>query len=146
MNVRRASSRAFSTWAATVALIVVLFQALASGAMAHTVNDRGVTQIICSAAGASAVVVGHDGQARVEKADQAQKDADKGQKDGGKSKSGLPCQDCVGAATAAIAPPAPAAALVRYARQADIWRRVSDTVHKQARAPPRPPSRGPPSA
>ncbi|MBN9319861.1 MAG: DUF2946 family protein [Caulobacterales bacterium] len=140
MNVRRASSRAFSTWAATVALIVVLFQALASGAMAHTVNDRGVTLIVCSAAGASTVVVDHDGQARVEKADGAQKDS-------AKTKAGLPCQDCVGAATA-VAPPSPdpAAALVRYARQADIWRRVSDTVHKQARAPPRPPSRAPPTA
>jgi hypothetical protein len=131
MRASRTSSPRLSRapWVAALALMAVLFQALASGAMAHTVTDRGVAQIICTAQGAAAL--------------DAEVKAEPGK---GKTTAGLPCQDCVAAAAAVIVPPDPCATLVRYARKAQVWQGVADTVRRTARAPPRPPSRGPPTA
>lgn len=135
MRVSRTSSPRIlrTSWVAAVALVAVLFQALASGAMAHTITDRGVAQVICTAQGAALAPLPLDAKAQAEP---------------GKAKtvSGLPCQDCVTAATAALAPPDPCASLIRYARKAQVWRDVADTVRRTARAPPRPPSRAPPIA
>jgi hypothetical protein len=135
MRVSRTSSPRFfrTSWVAAVALVAVLFQALASGAMAHTITDRGVAQVICMAQGAALTPLTLDGKAQAESGK-------------GKTASGLPCQDCVTAATAAIAPPDPCATLVRYARKAQVWRDVADTVRHTARAPPRPPGQAPPIA
>jgi hypothetical protein len=131
MRVSRLSSRTLlGQWAATVALLAVLFQALASGAMAHTVDARGVAQVICTAGGAAPA-------SYIDNKSEAPKP--KGQA------AGLPCQDCVMAASAAIAPPDACALAVQYARKAEAWRAVADTVHQHARPPPRPPSRAPPT-
>lgn len=134
MRVSRTSSPRISRtpWVAAIALVAVLFQALASGAMAHTVTDRGVAQVICTAQGAASAPFA---------ADKALTEAGKG-----KTASGLPCQDCVSAATAALTPPDPCATLVRYARKAQVWRDVADTVRRTARAPPRPHGQAPPIA
>ncbi len=136
MRVSRLSSRTLpGQWAATVALLAVLFQALASGAMAHTVDARGVAQVICTASGASPASY-IDNKTSLEDKNAAKP---KGQA------AGLPCQDCVMAASAAITPPDACALAVQYARKAEVWRAVADTVHQYARPPPRPPSRAPPT-
>jgi hypothetical protein len=133
MRVSRTSSPRISRapWVAAIALVALLFQALASGAMAHTVTDRGVAEVICTAQGIAVPTLDADAKAEPGK---------------GKAAAGLPCQDCVTAAATAIVPPDPCATLVRYARKAHVWQGVADTVRRTARAPPRPPSRGPPTA
>jgi hypothetical protein len=135
MRVSRTSSPRMSRtpWVAAIALVAVLFQALASGAMAHTITDRGVAEVICTAQGAAPGLLGVDTKAQ----------ADPGK---GKAVAGLPCQDCVSAAAVALVPPDPCATLVRYARKAQVWRDVADTVRRTARPPPRPPGQAPPIA
>lgn len=59
--------------------------------------------------------------------------------------AGLPCMDCVGAITAAIAPPVPMVARVAYAETTHYIAPVRLRVRPAIRAPPRPPSRAPPS-
>lgn len=138
MRVSRPSSSVFSgQWVATVALLAMLIQALASGAMAHGVTDKGVPLIICSAQGATTVTVGHDGKAQLT-------DVVPGKLKG--QAAGLPCQDCVTASTAAIVPPpTPVVSPVRYAHKTQVWGAVATVIHQKARPPPRPPSRAPPT-
>lgn len=142
MRVSRPSSpnrnRGMFSWAATIALLAMLIQGLASGAMAHGVTDKGAALIICSAQGVSSLTIGPDGKAHLEAVEPGKV---KGQK------AGLPCQDCLTALAALPAPaPAPAATPVLYPQKTVIWDAVESVIRKQARAPPRPPSRAPPIA
>jgi len=58
--------------------------------------------------------------------------------------AGLPCLDCVGAVTAAVAPPVPAMEPVVYAVAADYAAPAREPPCPTIRGPPRPPSRAPP--
>jgi hypothetical protein len=59
---------------------------------------------------------------------------------------GMPCQDCLAAAMAAVAPPAPAVAPVAYAVARVEHAAAAPALEPRARAPPRPPGQGPPTA
>ncbi|MFL5297495.1 MAG: DUF2946 domain-containing protein [Phenylobacterium sp.] len=59
---------------------------------------------------------------------------------------GLPCQDCLAAAMAAIAPPELAVRPVAYVTARVEHAPVAERIAPRARAPPRPPGQGPPTA
>jgi len=60
---------------------------------------------------------------------------------------GMPCQDCLAAAMAAVAPaPAPSVQRVAYAIARVEHAPVRAVFAPRARAPPRPPGQGPPTA
>jgi hypothetical protein len=114
--------------AALRAVLAVMVQALfPSAAMAAQAGARGETIMICTAMGLQTVKV--DGQ---------------GQKEGF---AGLPCQDCLAAATAVVMPaPQPAVARVAYATAYVLAAPRAELTPRSARAPPRPPGQGPPTA
>lgn len=63
-----------------------------------------------------------------------------------KALGGMPCQDCLAAAMAAIAPPAPDVAPVTYEVARVEHAADAPRLTPRARAPPRPPGQGPPTA
>ncbi|HEX5378254.1 MAG TPA: DUF2946 domain-containing protein [Phenylobacterium sp.] len=113
-------------FAALLAVMALLVQALLPAA-AMAAQASGATRIeICTAQGSQSAVIGADGKART-------------------GFMGLPCQDCLAIAAAmtvtpelAVEPIAYALARVRHVEAAALGLRL-------ARAPPRPPSQGPPS-
>ena len=62
-----------------------------------------------------------------------------------KAMGGMPCQDCVAAALAAIAPPAPSIVPVAYETARIEHAPDARPVAPRARGPPRPFGQGPPS-
>jgi hypothetical protein len=58
---------------------------------------------------------------------------------------GMPCQDCLAAAMAAVTPPAPAVAPVAYAVARVEHVAAAPALEPRARAPPRPFGQGPPT-
>ena len=117
--------------AAIAAMLAVCVQVMApSAAMAHDLRESGSAIVICSADGAKVVLIGEDGVVRTAPA---------------KGFMGLKCSNCVGATLAVtLDAPAPAVAPVRYAEFVETPVERVLGVRGHARAPPRPPSRGPP--
>lgn len=128
MSPRRAQTR--STWPiALLAMLAVLVQALMpAAAMAHDASGQSV--LICTADGAKSVEVAGDVI---------------GKKDP-KGFGGLPCAQCVAVALATTTPPDIAVAPVLYGARIAPAPRAALTGVALARAPPRPPGQGPPTA
>ena len=119
--------------AAIAAMLAVCVQVMTPGAaMAHDLRESGSAIVICSAEGSKVVILGDDGSIRTAPA---------------KGFMGLKCSNCVGPTLAVtLDAPAPAIAPVRYAEFAPtpVERVLGARGH--ARAPPRPPSQGPPAS
>ncbi|MET3664218.1 DUF2946 family protein [Caulobacter sp. 1776] len=117
--------------AAIAAMLAVCVQVLSpSAAMAHDLRESGSAFVICSAEGSKVVILGDDGSVRTAPA---------------KGFMGLKCSDCVGAALAVtLDAPVPAIAPVQYAQVVETPVARVLGVRGYARAPPRPPSQGPP--
>jgi hypothetical protein len=128
MSPRRAQTR--STWPiALLAMLAVFVQALIpAAAMAH--DAAGQSVLICTADGAKTVEVAGDVI---------------GKKDP-KGFGGLPCAQCVAVALATTTPPDIAVAPVLYSARIAPAPRAALTGVALARAPPRPPGQGPPTA
>lgn len=128
MSPRRVQTR--STWPiALLAMLAVLVQALMpAAAMAH--DAAGQSVLICTADGAKSVEVAGDII---------------GKKDP-KGFGGLPCAQCVAVALATTTPPDIAVAPVLYSARIEAAPRAALTGVALARAPPRPPGQGPPTA
>jgi hypothetical protein len=128
MSPRRAQTR--TTWPiALLAMLALLVQALIpAAAMAH--DAAGQSVVICTADGAKAVDVAGDVI---------------GKKDP-KGFGGLPCAQCVAVALATTTPPDIAVAPVLYSARIAPAPHAALTGVALARAPPRPPGQGPPTA
>lgn len=118
--------------AAFVAVLAVLVQVMTpAAAMAHDLRESGSSIVICTAEGSKVVIVSEDGSVRTEPA---------------KSFMGLKCTDCVGPALATtLSAPIPAIVPVQYAQFVETPVQRVIGVRGHARAPPRPPSQGPPA-
>lgn len=130
MRARLGQSRALL--AALAAMLAVFVQALTpAAAMAHDLRESGSAIVICTAEGSKVVILGEDGSVRTAPA---------------KGFMGLKCSDCVGATLAAtLDAPAVAIAPVQYAEFVETPVERVLGVRGHARAPPRPPSQGPPA-
>ena len=133
MSPRRAQTR--STWPiALLAMLALLVQALMpAAAMAHDASGQSV--LICTADGAKTVQVAGD---VIGKKDPSP--------DSKKGFAGLACAQCVAVALATTTPPDIAVAPVLYAARIAPAPRAALTGVALARAPPRPPGQGPPTA
>jgi hypothetical protein len=116
--------------AALLAVFALLVQALIPGAAMAGRMDPAGTTIICTATGTQTLAP--DG------------------KPAGPRKpgfGGMPCQDCLAAAMAVVSPaPAPSVRPVAYAIARVEHAPVRSVLAPRARAPPRPPGQGPPTA
>ncbi|WP_165190789.1 DUF2946 family protein [Caulobacter soli] len=132
MSPRRAQTR--TTWPiALLAMLALLVQALMpAAAMAHDAAGQAV--MICTADGAKTVQVAGD---VIGKKDPAPSN---------KGFAGLPCAQCVAVSLATTTPPDIAVAPVLYAVRIAPAPRAALTGVALARAPPRPPGQGPPTA
>ena len=128
MSPRRAQTR--STWPiALLAVLALLVQALMpAAAMAHDAAGQAV--VICTTDGAKSVEVAGD---------VIGKKAPKGF-------AGLPCAQCVAVSLATTTPPDVAVAPVLYSVRIEAAPRAALTGVALARASPRPPGQGPPTA
>jgi len=128
MSPRRAQTR--TTWPiALLAMLALLVQALMpAAAMAH--DAAGQSIVICTTDGAKSVQVEGDVI---------------GKKDP-KGFAGLPCSQCLAVALATTTPPDVAVAPVLYSVHAAPAPVAALTGVALARAPPRPPGQGPPTA
>lgn len=117
--------------AALAAMLAVFVQVLTpAAAMAHDLRESGSTIVICSAEGSKVVLLGEDGSVRTAPA---------------KGFMGLKCSDCVGPTLAVtLGAPVPAIAPVQYVEFVETPVQRVLGVRGHARAPPRPPSQGPP--
>jgi hypothetical protein len=129
---RRAQTR--TTWPiALLAMLALLVQALIpAAAMAH--DAAGQSVVICTADGARSVEVANGALGDVI-----------GKKDS-KGFAGLPCAQCVAVSLATTTPPDVAVAPVLYAARLEAAPHAALTGVALARAPPRPPGQGPPTA
>ncbi len=128
MTPRRTPSK--TTWPiALLAMLALLVQALMpAAAMAHDAAGQAV--VICTTDGAKTVEVAGDVI---------------GKKDP-KGFGGLPCAQCVAVSLATTTPPDIAVAPVLYGARIEAAPRAALTGVALARAPPRPPGQGPPTA
>lgn len=114
--------------AALLAVLAVMVQALIPSAAMAAQAGGGETIQICTAMGLQTIKV--DGGATQQK-----------------GFAGLPCQDCLAAATAVVMPaPQPVVVRVAYATAFVIDAPRAELAPRSARAPPRPPGQGPPIA
>jgi hypothetical protein len=113
--------------AALLAVLAIMVQALIpSAAMAGQAG--GETIQICTAMGLQTVKVDGQGQQK-------------------KGFAGLPCQDCLAAAVAVVLPaPQPTVMRVAYVTAFVTDAPRAELTPRSARAPPRPPGQGPPTA
>ncbi len=132
MSRRRAQTR--TTWPiALLAMLALLVQALIpAAAMAHDATGQSV--LICTAEGAKSVEVAGDVIGK------------KDPSNPGKGFGGMPCAQCVAVSLATTTPPAVAVAPVLYAARIAPAPVAALTGVALARAPPRPPGQGPPTA
>ena len=129
MTPRRAQPR--TTWPiALLAMLALLVQALVpAAAMAHDAAGQAV--VICTTDGAKTVEVTGDVIGKPKPM---------------KGFGGLPCAQCVAVALATTTPPDIAVAPVLYSARIEAAPRAALTGVAMARAPPRPPGQGPPTA
>lgn len=118
--------------AALAAMLAVFVQALTpAAAMAHDLRESGSVMVICSAEGSKVVILEKDGTVSTAPA---------------KGFMGLKCSNCVGPTLAVtVDAPVPAVAPVQYADYVETPVQRVLGVRGHARAPPRPPSQGPPA-
>lgn len=124
---RQSAGRArLALWLGVLALLV---QALlpAAALAAQSRSPGGEQMAICTSVGVRTVAVDPSEDAKTPFA-------------------GLPCQDCLAAAVAALPAPDPAAEPVAYARARIDHGPERSWAPQLARAPPRPPGQGPPQA
>jgi hypothetical protein len=128
MSPRRGQSQ--TTWPiALLAMLALLVQALMpAAAMAHDAAGQAV--VICTTDGAKTVEVAGEVI---------------GKKDP-KGFAGLPCAQCVAVSLAVTTPPDIAVAPVLYSARIEAPPHAALTGVAMARAPPRPPGQGPPTA
>lgn len=122
---RSGRKQARGRFALLVAVFALLAQALVPAA-ALAAQATGVTYVeLCTSQGAQTIALDKTGQPK-------------------SGFAGLPCQDCLAAATAVVVTPeltiVPTAYVVAVVRHAT----AADTPAPRARAPPRPPGQGPP--
>jgi hypothetical protein len=116
--------------AALFAVFALMVQALIPAAAMANQLDRGGALVICTSGGTQTIT--SDGAPA--------SPAHKGF-------AGMPCQDCLAAAMAVVAPaPAPSVQPVAYAIARVEHAPVRSVLAPRARAPPRPPGQGPPTA
>jgi hypothetical protein len=117
--------------AALLAVFALTVQALIPAAAMAARPDAGGALVICTATGARTILA--DGKAAPARPREGF--------------GGMPCQDCLAAAMAALSPePAQAARPVVYAIARVEHAPASRLLAPRARAPPRPPGQGPPTA
>ncbi|MDB5435372.1 MAG: hypothetical protein JWR47_1629 [Phenylobacterium sp.] len=112
--------------AALFAVFALLVQALIPAAAMARPDSSG-TVTICTATGTETI-------------------APHGQPAPHKGFGGMPCQDCLAAAMAAVVTPQLAVQPVAYAAERVEHAPVVSLLEPRARAPPRPPGQGPPTA
>nr|MEA2797082.1 hypothetical protein [Phenylobacterium sp.] len=113
--------------AALFAVLALLVQALIpAAAMARP--DASGARVICTATGTQ--TIGPDGKLQAPH----------------KGFGGMPCQDCLAVAMAAVVTPELAVQPVAYAAERVEHAPVTSRLEPRARAPPRPPGQGPPTA
>lgn len=129
MSPRRAPSK--TTWPiALLAMLALLVQALMpAAAMAHDAASQAV--MICTTDGAKAVQVAGDVIGKPKPA---------------KGFGGMACAQCVAVSLATTTQPDIAVAPVLYSARIETAPRAALTGVALARAPPRPPGQGPPTA
>lgn len=115
--------------AAWLGVLALLVQALlpAAAMAAQSGVARGEQIVVCTLAGVKTVTLG---------------DHDKA----GKGFAGLPCHDCLAAATAALPAPEPVLTRIAYVSARIEHAPERSWAPQLARAPPRPPGQGPPQA
>ena len=114
--------------AALVAIFARLIQALVPAAAMAASSDPRTGLIVCAAGGAQAV------------------SSSAAPASGRKSFGGMPCQDCLAAAMAFVETPALAVLPVAYVTARVEHAAAAPLLEPRARAPPRPPGQGPPTA
>jgi hypothetical protein len=118
--------------AALLAVLALLVQALIpAAAMARPDASGGM--VICTATGT--LTIGSDGKPEAPHS-----------KAPHKGFGGMPCQDCLAVAMAAVVTPDLAVQPVAYAAERVVHAPVTPLLEPRARAPPRPPGQGPPTA
>jgi len=120
--------------AALVAVFALMVQVLIPAAAMADAPDGGGATVICTAAGTQTIAA--DGAAKAPKPGDPQHGF-----------GGMPCQDCLAAAMAAVTPPPcvamqPVVYTIARVEHAPVVRLLAP----RARAPPRPPGQGPPTA
>lgn len=114
--------RAVTLLAALVFALQALLPAAAMAASAASATET----VICTPQGARTILVGEDGTPA-------------------KGFAGMPCDECLMAATAFVAPPQLQIQPVAYGVALERPQRIADRPAPRARAPPRPPGQGPPA-
>lgn len=119
--------------AALVAVFALMAQALIPAAAMAAQPDAAGAMVICTAAGTQTLTA--DGKPAAPASGSH------------RGFGGMPCQDCLAAAMAVVAPsPVPAIEPVVYALARVDHAPVVRLPAPRARAPPRPPGQGPPTA
>jgi hypothetical protein len=115
--------------AAWLGVLALLVQALIpAAAMAASAKSSGGERIVvCTVSGVQTLTVG-------------------GHQKGGEPFAGLPCHNCLAASCAALPAPEPQVARIAYVTARVERPRDRAWAPALARAPPRPPGQGPPSA
>jgi len=117
--------------AALLAVFALMLQGLIPAAAMAGASGAGGASIICTQTGIGTLAA--DGKTL-------------GAPSHHKRFGGLPCQDCLAASMAALAPdPAPVEPVAYLTARADIAP-AGRLLEPRARAPPRPPGQGPPAA
>ncbi|HKR86783.1 MAG TPA: DUF2946 family protein [Phenylobacterium sp.] len=120
-----------AAWVGVLALLVqALLPAAAMAAQAGTA--RGERIVVCTLAGARTVVVGEPDKSSLAKH--------------GKGFAGLPCHDCLAAATAALPTPEPVIEPASFTISQGEHAPERSWAPRLARGPPRPPGQGPPQS
>jgi hypothetical protein len=114
--------------AALLAVFALMVQALFPAAAMAARSDQTGATIICTAAGTQAIAA--DGSPEAPK----------------KGFAGMPCQDCLAMAMAAVTPAPIAVQRVAYQTARVGHAPAVRRLEPRARAPPRPPGQGPPTA
>jgi len=127
MRVGGQMSRDGRAIAALVAVFALMVQALVPAAAMAAQPDRSGFAVICTQNGTSTISFG-------------------GQPSKPKGFAGMPCQDCLAAALAVTQTPELAVQPVIYAAARIEHAPAERLIEPRARAPPRPPGQGPPTA
>jgi hypothetical protein len=117
--------------AAALAVFAVLIQALVPAAAMAAAPDATGAMVICTQNGTATVAFSQPGQAQTGKP---------------KGFAGMPCQDCLAAALAMTETPELAVQPVAYVTARIQHAPAERPIEPRARAPPRPPGQGPPTA
>ena len=128
MPTRRKASTDRRAIAALFAVFALLVQALIPGAAMAAAPLGGEASILCTSAGIQTLDA--DGKAQAPH----------------KGFAGMPCQDCLAVALAVVTAPSVAVEPVAYAVARIEHAPVRSVLAPRARAPPRPPGQGPPTA